>query len=113
MQTHQFLLQNSQQQGAVSTIANEPPGTACSWCPAGMLAEQFVPDGPHLYLYSGEKHDWVKLMNWQHTTMYLFYGLSGVVDVFTFISQVVPQGLDRLMLAMAVFVEGLWKVVLY
>ncbi|NWZ37209.1 TM45B protein, partial [Brachypodius atriceps] len=72
----------------------------------GMLAEQFVPDGPHLYLYSGEKHDWVKLMNWQHTTMYLFYGLSGLVDVLTYISQVVPQGLDRLMLAMAVFVEG-------
>ncbi|NXW80601.1 TM45B protein, partial [Hirundo rustica] len=72
----------------------------------GMLAEQFVPDGPHLYLYSGEKRDWVKLMNWQHTTMYLFYGLSGLVDVLTYVSQVVPQGLDRLMLAVAVFVEG-------
>ncbi|NWZ50418.1 TM45B protein, partial [Haliaeetus albicilla] len=72
----------------------------------GMLAEQFVPDGPHLYLYSGDNRDWVKLMNWQHTTMYLFYGLSGVVDVFTYISHVVPQGLDRLMLSVAVFVEG-------
>ncbi|NXF71012.1 TM45B protein, partial [Sclerurus mexicanus] len=72
----------------------------------GMLAEQFVPDGPHLYLYSGAGRDWVKLMNWQHTTMYLFYGLSGVVDVLTHISQVVPRGLDRLMLAVAVFVEG-------
>ncbi|CAM9825934.1 unnamed protein product [Bubo scandiacus] len=72
----------------------------------GMLAEQFVPDGPHLYLYSGENRDWVKLMNWQHTTMYLFYGLSGVVDVFTYVSQAVPQGLDRLMLSVAVFVEG-------
>lgn len=80
-------------------------------CPAGMLAEQFVPDGPHLHLYSGEEHDWVKLMNWQHTTMYLFYGLSGLVDVLTYISQVVPLGLDRLMLAVAVFVEGWWKVV--
>uniref|UniRef100_A0A8C3Y9B2 Transmembrane protein 45B n=1 Tax=Catharus ustulatus TaxID=91951 RepID=A0A8C3Y9B2_CATUS len=75
-------------------------------CPAGMLAEQFVPDGPHLYLYSGEKRDWVKLMNWQHSTMYLFYGLSGVVDVLTYMFQVVPQGLDRLMLSVAVFVEG-------
>ncbi|KAM9269246.1 transmembrane protein 45B [Morus bassanus] len=72
----------------------------------GMLAEQFVPDGPHLYLYSGENRDWVKLMNWQHTTMYLFYGLSGVVDVFTYVSEVVPRGLDRLMLSVAVFVEG-------
>ncbi|NXD63767.1 TM45B protein, partial [Eolophus roseicapillus] len=72
----------------------------------GMMAEQFVPDGPHLYLYSGENRDWVKLMSWQHTTMYLFYGLSGVVDVFTYASPVVPQGLDRLMLSVAMFVEG-------
>ncbi|KFQ36695.1 Transmembrane protein 45B, partial [Merops nubicus] len=72
----------------------------------GMLAEQFVPDGPHLYLYSGESRRWVKLMNWQHTTMYLFYGLSGVVDVFTHSSRAVPRGLDRLMLSVAVFVEG-------
>ncbi|NXG23661.1 TM45B protein, partial [Grallaria varia] len=72
----------------------------------GMLAEQFVPDGPHLHLYGGDRRDWVKLMNWQHTTMYLFYGLSGVVDVLTYMSQAVPRGLDRLMLAVAVFVEG-------
>ncbi|XP_027761589.1 transmembrane protein 45B-like, partial [Empidonax traillii] len=71
----------------------------------GMLAEQFVPDGPHLYLYSGAGRDWVKLMNWQHTTMYLFYGISGVVDVLTFVSPAVPRGLDRLMLSVAVFVE--------
>ncbi|KAK2532754.1 transmembrane protein 45B [Columba guinea] len=81
-------------------------GVKITFALIGMLAEQFVPDGPHLYLYSGENRDWVKLMNWQHTTMYLFYGLSGVVDVFTYISPVVPQGLDRLMLSMAVFVEG-------
>ncbi|CAM5171697.1 unnamed protein product [Eretmochelys imbricata] len=72
----------------------------------GMLAEQFVPDGPHLYLYSGEERSWVKLMNWQHTTMYLFYGLSGVVDVLTYSPLKVPLGLDRLMLSVAVFVEG-------
>ncbi|XP_074833046.1 transmembrane protein 45B-like [Carettochelys insculpta] len=72
----------------------------------GMLAEQFVPDGPHLYLYSGEERSWVKLMNWQHTTMYLFYGLSGVVDVLTYSPLKMPLGLDRLMLSVAVFVEG-------
>uniref|UniRef100_A0A8D0G5E7 Transmembrane protein 45B n=1 Tax=Sphenodon punctatus TaxID=8508 RepID=A0A8D0G5E7_SPHPU len=73
----------------------------------GMLAEQFVPDGPHLHLFSGSDHKWEKLMNWQHTTMYLFYGLSGVVDILTFIRGVkVPLGLDRLMLSVAVFVEG-------
>ncbi|KFV84136.1 Transmembrane protein 45B, partial [Struthio camelus australis] len=81
-------------------------GVKIAFALIGMLAEQFVPDGPHLYLYSGEKRDWVKLMNWQHTTMYLFYGLSGVVDVLTYFSQAVPLGLDRLMLSVAVFVEG-------
>ncbi|OXB81253.1 UNVERIFIED_CONTAM: hypothetical protein H355_014297, partial [Colinus virginianus] len=81
-------------------------GVKITFALIGMLAEQFVPDGPHLYLYSGEKRDWVKLMNWQHTTMYLFYGLSGVVDIFTYSCSVVPRGLDRLMLSIAVFVEG-------
>ncbi|KAG6930435.1 transmembrane protein 45B, partial [Chelydra serpentina] len=81
-------------------------GTKIIFALIGMLAEQFVPDGPHLYLYSGEERSWVKLMNWQHTTMYLFYGLSGVVDVFTYSPLKVPLGLDRLMLSVAVFVEG-------
>ncbi|KAM4703539.1 transmembrane protein 45B [Rhinophrynus dorsalis] len=73
----------------------------------GMLAEQFVPDGPHMHLVNGEDHSWVKLMNWQHTTMYLFYGLSGVVDILTYFPLNVPQGLDRLSLGVAVFIEGL------
>ncbi|XP_015283877.1 PREDICTED: transmembrane protein 45B-like [Gekko japonicus] len=72
----------------------------------GMLAEQFVPDGPHLHLYGGQNRDWVKLMNWQHTTMYLFFGISGVVDIFTYSSAKVPIGLDRLMLSVALLVEG-------
>ncbi|XP_053307645.1 transmembrane protein 45B [Spea bombifrons] len=73
----------------------------------GMLAEQFVPDGPHMHLVNREDHGWVKLMNWQHTTMYLFFGISGVVDILTYLPLQMPQGLDRLSLAIAVFVEGL------
>ncbi|MGH0142449.1 UNVERIFIED_CONTAM: hypothetical protein FKN15_076617 [Acipenser sinensis] len=72
----------------------------------GILAEQFVPDGPHLHLTQGEGHSWVKLMNWQHSTMYLFYGISGVVDILTTSPLGVPLGLDRLMLSVAVFIEG-------
>ncbi|KAJ7305038.1 hypothetical protein JRQ81_010825 [Phrynocephalus forsythii] len=71
----------------------------------GILAEQFVPDGPHLYLFSGDPRTWVKLMNWQHSTMYLFFGLSGVMDILTYSPARVPLGLDRLMLAIAVFTE--------
>lgn len=69
-----------------------------------MLAEQFVPDGPHLHLYH-ENH-WIKLMNWQHTTMYLFFGVSGIVDMLTLLVTHVPLGIDRLVLAVAVFTEG-------
>lgn len=70
----------------------------------GILAEQFVPDGPHLHLYH-EDH-WVKLMNWQHSTMYLFFAVSGVVDMLTYLISHVPLGLDRLVMALAAFNEG-------
>lgn len=69
----------------------------------GIMAEQFVPDGPHAHLYN---EGWVKLMNWQHSTMYLFFGISGIADVLTMSSLPVPAGLDRLGLSIALFVEG-------
>uniref|UniRef100_A0A8C5RZY2 Transmembrane protein 45A n=1 Tax=Laticauda laticaudata TaxID=8630 RepID=A0A8C5RZY2_LATLA len=72
----------------------------------GMMAEQFVPDGPHLKLYSNEKKQWNYLMNWQHATMYLFYGISGLVDIVTHSTNLLPEALDRMMLSLAVFVEG-------
>ncbi|XP_060702694.1 transmembrane protein 45B [Hemiscyllium ocellatum] len=72
----------------------------------GILAEQFVPDGPHLHLLSADRGSWVKLMNWQHSTMYLFFGISGIVDMLTYSSLRLPIGLDRLVLSLAVFNEG-------
>ncbi|XP_055035940.2 transmembrane protein 45B [Misgurnus anguillicaudatus] len=70
---------------------------------SGIMAEQFVPDGPHAHLYND---GWIKLMNWQHSTMYLFFGISGIVDVLSASSLPVPVGLDRLSLSLALFVEG-------
>ncbi|KAI1903761.1 hypothetical protein AGOR_G00030550 [Albula goreensis] len=72
----------------------------------GIMAEQFVPDGPHGHLYNQEAKSWVKLMNWQHSTMYLFYGISGIADVLSMTSLPIPPGLDRLALSLALFVEG-------
>ncbi|KAG7483867.1 hypothetical protein MATL_G00042930 [Megalops atlanticus] len=72
----------------------------------GIMAEQFVPDGPHAHLYNSEEKSWVKLMNWQHSTMYLFFGISGIADVLTMSPLPVPLGLDRLALSLALFVEG-------
>ncbi|XP_008686533.1 transmembrane protein 45B [Ursus maritimus] len=70
----------------------------------GILAEQFVPDGPHLHLY--HESEWVKLMNWQHSTMYLFFAVSGITDMLTYLVSHVPLGLDRLVMAVATFTEG-------
>uniref|UniRef100_H0ZTT9 Transmembrane protein 45A n=1 Tax=Taeniopygia guttata TaxID=59729 RepID=H0ZTT9_TAEGU len=72
----------------------------------GMVAEQFVPDGPHLKLYNYEKQRWDHLMNWQHATMYLFYGISGLVDIVAHGTNALPAAMDRMMLSLAVFIEG-------
>ncbi|XP_070699654.1 transmembrane protein 45B [Pempheris klunzingeri] len=72
----------------------------------GIMVEQFVVDGPHAHLYNSENKSWVKLMNWQHSTMYLFFGISGVAMVATTSSRLVPAGVNRLSLSLALFVEG-------
>lgn len=74
-------------------------------CP-GILAEQFVPAGPHLQLYSPKMHTWTDLTHWHYTTMYLFFLLSGIVDVVSHSPLKLPLGLDRLSLSVALFIEG-------
>lgn len=72
------------------------------------MVEQFVVDGPHAHLYDGDS--WVKLMNWQHSTMYLFFGISGIAIVANTASTLVPAGVDRLAISLALFVEGVFLV---
>ncbi|XP_053703932.1 transmembrane protein 45B [Synchiropus splendidus] len=72
----------------------------------GIMVEQFVVDGPHARLYDSEAKAWVKLMNWQHSTMYLFFGISGIALLVRTASKRVPVGVDRLALSLALFVEG-------
>ncbi|KAM6907356.1 transmembrane protein 45B [Xenentodon cancila] len=72
----------------------------------GIMVEQFVVDGPHAHLYDRDNNTWVKLMNWQHSTMYLFFGISGIALVATSSFRLVPAGVDRLALSLALFVEG-------
>lgn len=80
-------------------------------CPvSGIMVEQFVVDGPHARLYDAHNQSWVKLMNWQHGTMYLFFGIAGIALVVSTASKMVPVGVDRLALSIALFVEGKsWK----
>lgn len=72
----------------------------------GMLAEQFAADGPRLHLYDFAEKHWQHLMNWQHATMYLFFGLAGTVTLIIHTTEAAPLALDRLMLAIAFFNQG-------
>ncbi|XP_026184818.1 transmembrane protein 45B [Mastacembelus armatus] len=72
----------------------------------GIMVEQFVVDGPHAHLFDKENNSWVKLMNWQHSTMYLFFGISGITLLASTTSKLVPAGVDRFGLSLALFVEG-------
>ncbi|XP_005941448.1 transmembrane protein 45B [Haplochromis burtoni] len=70
----------------------------------GIMVEQFVVDGPHAHLYNDG--GWIKLMNWQHSTMYLFFGISGIALILSTKFQLVPRGVGRFGLSLALFVEG-------
>ncbi|XP_029004789.1 transmembrane protein 45A [Betta splendens] len=72
----------------------------------GMLAEQFAAGGPRLHLYDFAEKHWEQLHNWQHATMYLFFGLAGMVSLVIHATETAPLALDRLMLALAFFNEG-------
>lgn len=78
-----------------------------------MLAEQFVADGPRLHLYDFTEKHWEQLMNWQHATMYLFFGLAGTVSLIIHTTDAAPLALDRLMLAIAFFNEGNFDVIYF
>ncbi|NXM73076.1 TM45B protein, partial [Serilophus lunatus] len=73
----------------------------------GILVEQFVPTGPHLQLYSSKTHSWTGLTHWHYSTIYLFFLLSGVVDMVAHSRLQLPPGLDRLSLALALLFQGL------
>ncbi|NWX42320.1 TM45B protein, partial [Steatornis caripensis] len=73
---------------------------------AGILVEQFAPAGPRLQLYSPETRSWTDLTRWHYSTVYLFFLLSGIVDVASRSPLGLPLGLDRLSLSVALFVEG-------
>uniref|UniRef100_A0A3Q2FY29 Transmembrane protein 45a n=1 Tax=Cyprinodon variegatus TaxID=28743 RepID=A0A3Q2FY29_CYPVA len=72
----------------------------------GMVGEQFVANGPKLHLYNFADKHWEQLHIWQHTTMYLFFGLAAIVSLIIHTTEAAPVALDRLMLAIAFFNEG-------
>lgn len=80
-------------------------------CTPGILAEQLA-DGPRFQLYNSAEKQWEDVMNWQHSTMYLFFGLAGIASLIVHTTDVVPLALDRLMLAIAFFNEGKKNIVL-
>ncbi|XP_068449153.1 transmembrane protein 45A [Clinocottus analis] len=81
-------------------------GAALAFSLVGMLAEQFAAGGPRLRLLDPEGQHWQQLMNWQHATMYLFFGLAAAAALLVHTLEAAPLALDRLMLAVAFFNEG-------
>ncbi len=71
-----------------------------------MLAEQFLAGGPKFQLYDSSTQHWEQLMNWQHTTMYLFFAIAGAISLTVHSTDIAPLALDRMLLGLAFFNEG-------
>jgi len=72
----------------------------------GILVELYYPGAPMGKLHSPDGH-FIGPMNWQHATMYFYFGISGVADVISHTARdVVPPGIDRLFGGLALFIEG-------
>uniref|UniRef100_A0AAA9SW43 Transmembrane protein 45A n=1 Tax=Bos taurus TaxID=9913 RepID=A0AAA9SW43_BOVIN len=72
----------------------------------GMLSGQFIPGGPHLILYNYKENQWVRLLDWHHFTIYLFFGLLGVTNILCSTIRSLPPSFSKLMLLNALFVEA-------
>ncbi|XP_063056799.1 transmembrane protein 45A [Engraulis encrasicolus] len=72
----------------------------------GILLEQCVSSGPRFHLYDVATGRWEQLMIWQHSTMYLFFALSGATTLTVHLTDTAPLALDRLILSIAFFSEG-------
>uniref|UniRef100_W5KYL9 Transmembrane protein 45a n=1 Tax=Astyanax mexicanus TaxID=7994 RepID=W5KYL9_ASTMX len=72
----------------------------------GILGEQFAAGGPKFQIYDPSTQHWYQLMNWQHTTMYLFFAIAGATSLTVHSVDGAPLALDRLLLGLAFFNEG-------
>nr|XP_060642938.1 transmembrane protein 45B-like [Anolis sagrei ordinatus] len=73
----------------------------------GAVLEQCVPGGPFFNLYNETTHQWGALNVWQHSTMYMFFAMAGVVGFLTQCKFQIPVGLDHFMFSLALFNENL------
>jgi len=76
----------------------------------GMLAEQLLAGGPKFQLYDSSTQHWEQLMNWQHTTMYLFFAIAGAISLTVHSTDIAPLALDRMLLGLAFFNEGMFFI---
>jgi len=59
---------------------------------SGILVEMFYPGAPMGHLLD-EEGNFFDPTNWQHATMYFWFGVSGLADILTFAARhVVPAG---------------------
>ncbi|XP_078481394.1 transmembrane protein 45B-like [Ciona intestinalis] len=72
----------------------------------GIILELFFTGPPHGSLYDHNGR-FTHANNWQHATMYFFFGISGVADIVSHTARhVLPAGIDRLFGGLALFIEG-------
>ena len=61
---------------------------------SGILVELFYPGtSPNGHLHSPDG-GYTNPMNWQHATMYFWFGLSGMADIISFAARhIIPPGI--------------------
>ncbi|XP_062995578.1 transmembrane protein 45B-like [Elgaria multicarinata webbii] len=72
----------------------------------GIITEQFN-SGTYFQVYNEEDHKWVNLSAWQHTTVFLFFLIAGMMGLLQQCKLQIPLGLDYLLLSVAFFTEGM------
>ncbi|XP_073929085.1 transmembrane protein 45A-like isoform X2 [Castor canadensis] len=55
---------------------------------------------------TSKEGQWVRILRWHHLTIYLFYGLCGVVNILCFTITSLPVSLTKLMLSNAFFADA-------
>lgn len=73
----------------------------------GIMIELFYPGAPMGRLHDPNTGSFINPANWQHATMYYFFLVWGVADILSVVaSEVVPQNIEKLFGALALFIEG-------
>ena len=73
----------------------------------GILGELYGHSAAPMGKITDENQQFTHPENWQHATMYFFFGISGIADVISVVAKaIVPDGINRIFLGLAFYIEG-------